>query len=173
MHFGFVFELSGTDLRNIDFLDTHLDLLDIDVPSKYFFCLHNVFKTFSRHVFKTSSRHVFKTSSRRLQRNNFLSSKTSSRRLARCLQGVFKTSSRRFCKTSSRRLGRRKIVTLKKCWRRLQDVFKINKCLLGCDYWGVIGRNPLNNSISSRAGTQTTDHYYLKSFESYHEQLLQ
>ena len=67
MHFGFVFELSGTDLRNIDFLDTHLDLLDIDVPSKYFFCLHNVFKTFSRHVFKTSSRHVFKTSSRCLQ----------------------------------------------------------------------------------------------------------
>ena len=77
MHFGFVFELSGTDLQNIDFLDTHLDLLDIDVPSKYFFCLHNVFKTFSRHVFKTSSRHVFKTSSRRLQRNNFSSSKTS------------------------------------------------------------------------------------------------
>ena len=31
---------------------------------------------------------------------------------------------------SSRRLGRRKTVTLKRSWRRLQDVFKINKCLL-------------------------------------------
>ena len=34
---------------------------------------------------------VSNTSSRRLQRNNFLSSKTFSRRLARCLQDVFKT----------------------------------------------------------------------------------
>ena len=32
-------------------------------------------------VFKTSSRHVLKTSPTRLQRNNFTSSKTSSRRL--------------------------------------------------------------------------------------------
>ena len=63
-----------------------------DIPSKYFVCLHkifkrssrhvfktssrHVFKTLSRHVFKTSSRHVFKTSSRRLQRNNLSSSKT-------------------------------------------------------------------------------------------------
>ena len=75
-----------------------------------------VFKTFWRHVFKTSWRHVLKTSWRRLQRNNFSSSKT-----------------------SSRRLGRRKIVTLKTCWRRLQDmswrrlqdVLKTSKCLLG------------------------------------------
>ena len=43
---------------------------------------------------------------------------------------------------SSRLLGRRKIATLKTCWRhlqdiswrRLQDVFKINKCLLGYNY---------------------------------------
>ena len=71
-----------------------------------------------------SSRRLQDMSSRRLQRNNFLSSKTSSRRI---------------CKTSSRRLGRRKIVTLKTCWRRLQDmswrrledILKINKCLLG------------------------------------------
>ena len=67
-----------------------------------------VFKTSWRHIFKTSSRHVFKTSSRRLQRNNFSSSKTSSRSLGRC-----------------------KIVVLKTCWRRLQDVFKTNRCLLG------------------------------------------
>ena len=132
MHFGFALELTDIDLWNIDLLDTHLDLLDTDIPSKYFVCLHSVFrtslryvfktssrhvlKTSSRHVFKTSSRHVFKTSWRRLQRNNFSSSKT-----------------------SSRRLGRRKIVTLKTCWRRLQDmswrlfedVFKTKICLLG------------------------------------------
>ena len=64
MHFGFALELLKVDLLNIDLLDTHLDLLDTDIPSKYFACLHNVFKTSSRHVFKTSSRHVFKTSSR-------------------------------------------------------------------------------------------------------------
>ena len=102
MSFGFALELPNVDLLNIDLIDTHLDLLDTDIPSKYCDCLHNVFKTSSRHVFKTSSRHVsktssrhvsktssrhvFKTSSRRLQRNNFLSSKTSSRRLTRCLQ---------------------------------------------------------------------------------------
>ena len=109
MHFGFALESSDIDLWNIDFLGTHLDLLDTDIPSKYFVCLNSVFKTSSRYVFKISSRHVFKTSSRH----------------------VFKTS--------SRRLGRRKIVTLKTCWRRLQDmswrrledVFKTNKCLLG------------------------------------------
>ena len=56
MHFGFALELS-----NIDLLDTHLDLLDTDIPSKHFVCLQDVFKTSSRHVFKTSSRHVFKT----------------------------------------------------------------------------------------------------------------
>ena len=79
MHFEFALELSDIDLWNIDLLGTHLDLLDTDIPSKYFACLHNVFKTSSRHVFKTSSRHVFKTSSRH----------------------VFKTSSRHVFKTSS------------------------------------------------------------------------
>ena len=126
-------------MKNIDLLDTHLDLLDTDILSKYFACLHNVFKTSSRHVFKTSSRHVFKTSSRhvfktssrhvfkrssrRLQHNNSLSLETSSRRLTRCLQDFFKSFSkgldkrslRRFGKTSSRCFGRRKIVTLKTC----------------------------------------------------------
>ena len=105
MHFGFALELSDIDLWNTDLLDTHLNLLSpdkyTDIPSKYFVCLHNIFKTSSKHVFTTSSRHVLKTSSRRLQRNNPLSSKTSSRRL---------------CKISC---------------RRLQDVFKTNKCLLG------------------------------------------
>ena len=128
MQFGFALELSDIDLWSIDLLHTHLDLLDTDIPSKYFVSLHSVFKTSSRYVFKTSSRHVFKTSSRRLQRNNFSSSKTSCKR-----------TSKRLYKTSSRRLGRPKIVTLKTCWRRrqdmswrrLQDVFKTNKCLQG------------------------------------------
>ena len=36
MYFGFALELSGIDLWNIDLLDTHLDLLDTDIPNKYF-----------------------------------------------------------------------------------------------------------------------------------------
>ena len=79
MHFRFAIELSNVDLLNIDLSDTHLDLLDTDIPSKYFACLHNVFKTSSRHVFKTSSRHVFKT----------------------CLQDVFKTCLQDVFKMSS------------------------------------------------------------------------
>ena len=71
--------------------DTDLDLLDKDIPSKHFVCLQD----------------VLKTSSWRLQRDKFLSSNTSSRRI---------------CKTSSRRLGRQNIVMLKTFWRRLQDM---------------------------------------------------
>ena len=43
-------------------------------------------------VLKTSSRHVLKTSSTRLQRNNFMSSKTSWRRFQDLSQDVLKTS---------------------------------------------------------------------------------
>ena len=50
MHFGLSLELS-----NIDLLDTHLDLLDKDIPSKCFACLHNVLKTCLEDVFKTPS----------------------------------------------------------------------------------------------------------------------
>ena len=101
---------------NLNLSDTDLDLLDKDIPSQHFVCLQDFLKRFSR----------------RLQRNNFLSSKTSSRRLGRR-------------KIVTRCLGRRKIVTLKTFWRRLQDmsrrrlqdVFKTNKCLLGgnCKKW--------------------------------------
>ena len=56
MHFGIALELPDIDLWNVDLLDTYLDLLDTDFPTKYFVCLHSVFKTPSRHVFKTSSR---------------------------------------------------------------------------------------------------------------------
>ena len=122
MHFGFALKLS-----DIDLLDTFRFVrYRYKVSSG---CLKNVFKTSSRdvfntsskhvfktssrHVFKTSSRHVFKTSSRRLQRNNFSSSKTSSRRFTRCLQDVledmkfyaedvFKMCLRHVLKTSSR-----------------------------------------------------------------------
>ena len=45
MHFGFALELSDIDLWNIDLLDTHLDLLDTDIPSKHFVCLQDVLKT--------------------------------------------------------------------------------------------------------------------------------
>ena len=79
MHFGFALELSNIDLWNIDLLDTCLDLLDTDIPSKCFACLHNVFITFSRHAFKTSWR--------RLPCNNFLPCKTSSRRLQDVIEG--------------------------------------------------------------------------------------
>ena len=50
MHFGFTLDLSDIDLWNIDFLYTHLDLLDIDIPSKYFVCLQDILKTPSKHV---------------------------------------------------------------------------------------------------------------------------
>ena len=86
VHFGFSLVLSDIDLQNIGLLDTHLDLLDTNIPSNLFVSLQDILKTSSRHlfktssihVFKTSSRHVFKTLSRRFQRNNFSSSKTSS-----------------------------------------------------------------------------------------------
>ena len=101
--------------------------------------LANVFKTSSRHVFNTSSRHVFKKSWRCLERNNFLSSKTSSRRLQDVSWDVFKTSSKEVFKTPSRRLEN--VLENKKLlrWRRVEDVFKtclqdflkINECLLG------------------------------------------
>ena len=92
MHFGFVLDSSDIDLRNIDLLDAHLDLLVTDIPGKYFVYLQDILKTSSRYIFKTSSRHVFKTFSRHLRRNNFSSSKTSWRCLQDVLRDAFKTS---------------------------------------------------------------------------------
>ena len=43
---------------DIDLSDTDLDLLDKDIPSKYFVCLQDVLKTSSRHAFNTSSRRL-------------------------------------------------------------------------------------------------------------------
>ena len=92
MHFGFPLELSDIDLWNTDLLDTHLDLLSRDkytgIPSKYFVCLHK--------IFKGSSRHVFKTSSRRLGRRKIVTLKTCWRRLQDLSWGrvedIFKTN---------------------------------------------------------------------------------
>ena len=70
MHFGFALDSSDIDLLNMDLLDTHLDLLDTDIPSKQFVCLQDVLedkKCYAEDVLKTSSRHVLKTSSRRLE----------------------------------------------------------------------------------------------------------
>ena len=38
MHFGFPLGSSDTDLWNIDLLDTRLNFLDIDIPSKHIVC---------------------------------------------------------------------------------------------------------------------------------------
>ena len=140
-HFGFALDLSDIDLKNIDLLDTRLDLLDTDVASKNFVCLRDVLKTYSRyvfktssrhvfkpssgHVFQTSSRHVFKTSWRRLQRDSFSSSKTCSRRVP----DVFKTSWRRLDEflEDEKLLRWRRVEHVLTCWRR-QDVLNTNKC---------------------------------------------
>ena len=59
MHFGFALDLSGKDLSNIGFLDTHLDLSDTDIPSKHFLLsprrLKDVSKTCLQYVFKNFS----------------------------------------------------------------------------------------------------------------------
>ena len=106
MQFGFALGLSNIDLWSIDLLDAHLDLLDTDIPSKYFVSLHSVFKTSSRYVFKTSSRNAFNTSSRHVF-------KTFSR-------NVFKTSSRVFARSLQDVLEDLKLLL----WRRVEDVFK-------------------------------------------------
>ena len=100
MHFRFVLDLLDTDLLNIDLLDTHLDLLDTDIPNKEFVCLQDVLKTFSRHVLKTSLRHVFNS----LEDVFSVTIFCLPRSLQDVLQNVFKTSSQDFFKMSSRRL---------------------------------------------------------------------
>ena len=84
MHFRFALELWNIDLWNVDLLETRLDLLGADIASKYFVCLHYVFKMSIRYLQDMSSRqdifsatifclatrleNIFKTSSRRLGR---------------------------------------------------------------------------------------------------------
>ena len=68
MHFGFALDSSDIDLWNIDLLDTHLDLLDTDIPSKHFVCLQDVFKVswktkncYAEDVLKTCLKRRLKT----------------------------------------------------------------------------------------------------------------
>ena len=63
MHFRFVLDLSDIDLKNIDLLDTPLELLDTDIPSKHFVCLEDVFKICFQDVFKTCPQDILKISS--------------------------------------------------------------------------------------------------------------
>ena len=121
MHFGFALDLSDIDLWNIDLLDTHSDLLDTDMPSKHFVCLYN--------VFKTSSRHVFKKSWRQIQRNNFSSSKTSSRRLPRCLQDVLEDE---------------KLLR----WRRVEDVLETCLAWRRLQYQQMFAGIVVRNSVA-------------------------
>ena len=71
MHFGFALDLSDIDLWNIDLLETHLDLLDTDIPSKHFFvpiASSTRLQDMSlRHLQDMSSRLLQGMSSRRLQ----------------------------------------------------------------------------------------------------------
>ena len=111
MHFGFTLDSSVIDLWNTDLLDAYLDLLDTDIFSKHYVCLLD--------VLQISSRHVFKTPWRRLQRNNFSSSRTFSRRFQDVLRDVFKTPSRRLQDI----LEDEKLLrwVLKTSWRCLED----------------------------------------------------
>ena len=84
------------------------------ITQQTFVGLQNVFKTSSRRL------HVLKTSSVRLQRNNFSSFRTSSRRLAKAM----KTSSRRLEDISWRRLE-------DMSWKCLQKVLETNKMFTG------------------------------------------
>ena len=59
MHFGFALDLSEINLWNIDLLDTHLDLLDTNIPGKDSACFQDVFKTSSRR-FQDMFQDVFK-----------------------------------------------------------------------------------------------------------------
>ena len=63
MHFGFTLDWPDIDLSNIDLLDTHLDFLDKDVPSKHFVCLQGVFKICLQGFFKTCLQNVLQTPS--------------------------------------------------------------------------------------------------------------
>ena len=59
IHFGFALDSSDIDLSNMDLLDTHLDLLNRDIPVNNLSprrlqdVLRNVFKTPSRRLCKT------------------------------------------------------------------------------------------------------------------------
>ena len=53
MYFGCASDAPDVDFWDIDLLDTDLDFLNTDIPSKHFVCPQDVFKTYLQHVFKT------------------------------------------------------------------------------------------------------------------------
>ena len=129
---GCTLDLSDIDLLDLDLSDAHLNLFDADIDSfllNIFVSLQDFLKTPWRHLLKTSLRYVLKTSWRnilktswrRLPLNNLLFSKTSRRRLQRCLEDVLKTSQRRLRMMFWRLSGRREIVKLKMPLRRPGD----------------------------------------------------
>ena len=85
MHFGFTLELSDVDLLNVDLLDQRYTHWDLFVSKTSW---RRLLDMSSRRLQDMSSRRLQDMSSRRLQRNNFLSSKMSWRRL----QVVLKTN---------------------------------------------------------------------------------
>ena len=99
MHFGFAWDLPDIDLLNTDLLDSNLDLLDTDIPSKHFACLQDVLKTSSRHVFKTFE-DVFSVTIFRLPRR--LEDVLQEEKLLRWrrAEDIFKTSLEKVFKTS-------------------------------------------------------------------------
>ena len=98
-------------------------------------------------VLKTSPRHILKTSSTRLQRNNFLSSKTSWRHLARRNFSSWKTKNcyaEVVLKTSWRRL-------VGMLWRCLEDVIGTNKMFTGNKPKRVSNKSIPDKSISDKS----------------------
>ena len=81
MRFGFDLVSSDANLGNMDLLDTHLDFLGTNIPSKAFVPQQYI-KTCIQRVLRTSSssqnilRDVFKTSSRRVGRRKIATLKT-------------------------------------------------------------------------------------------------
>ena len=59
MHFGFALICQILDMWDADLLDTDLDFLDTDIPSKHFVCLQDVSKTCLEDVVKTCLEDVF------------------------------------------------------------------------------------------------------------------
>ena len=104
MYFGFALVLSDIDLRNIDLLGTHLDLLDIDIRSKPLF----LYKASWRLLQGTCLRGLKDSSSRRFEGVFSVTIFHFPRRLARSLEDFFEDEE----------LLR---------WRRVEDVFK--KCI--------------------------------------------
>ena len=114
MHFGITLDSSDKDLWNIDFLDTYLDLLDTDIPSKHLL------------VFTTSWECLQDMSSTRLQdvfSVTILRFPRCFQMFPRCFQ-MFKDVSKTSCEMSWRRLE--DVLENEELlrWRRVDHVFK-------------------------------------------------